>query len=753
MIVKNTLPILLLLLVGGIGLRAQDSAAPPPELPPGASPDSARRSEAVRKAIAARAAAATNATNAPSGQPPTATPVGTAVPFDPSGRPPPPPPGGRPLDPNSIVVPSANPPPDLTKPQPDQIAITPSASASNSTMDQVIEVGTIDFKGVDLNQVLKIYAEYVNKTILRPATLAGAPVWLTTQTPLTKREVIQAFDAVLGMSGIAMIPFGDKFIKADAVPTANQAGSPFNKLDAAHLPEFGSYVTHVVQLHYAKPSDLIPVLTPFGKIPGGVTAVESTQMLVLRDFTENVKRMLEMIHEIDKQVDAEYIQEVIPIRYAKAVDIAGALNSLSSGGGGATVGSGGGGTSRSTTSRGVGGFGNNRPGGIGSTYPGQTQPGAFGQQPQAATPAPAASSSFTDRLAGVIKKINSQGEFQILGQTKMIADERTNSLLIFASREDMKMITNIVAKLDVVLAQVLIETVIISVTLDDGHNVGVSYIQKPQTVGQWTGVGAGGAGNQFFSPGSFINGGASNAASGLVGGFNYLFSVNDDLDVSIQAAAHNNKSKILQRPRIQTSHNEPATIFVGQSRPYPTGSSYGGAYGSYSTIQQLQIGVTLEVTPLINVEGLVVMDIHQKIDSFEGNVTITGVGDVPITSSKEAQAKVSVRNRETIILGGLIETDKSSNKSGIPLLMDIPGLGFLFRASSTTETRNELIVLIRPTVLPTPEIAALTAESEKSKMSGIRSTEKELRGEEQKRLEQQDKEDAKEARKHKKTSS
>src|SRR6185295_12919226 len=124
---------------------------------------------------------------------------------------------------------------------------------------------------------------------------------------------------------------------------------------------------------------------------------------------------------------------------------------------------------RSSMGRTGSSFGN-RPGTTG-TYPG-SMPGTMGA-PAATTPAPAAGSSFTDRLAGVIKKINSQGEFQILGQTKMIADERTNSLLIFASREDMKMITNIVAKLDIVLAQVLIEAVVCSVTLQNGRDLGV----------------------------------------------------------------------------------------------------------------------------------------------------------------------------------------------------------------------------------------------------------------------------------------
>jgi general secretion pathway protein D len=142
------------------------------------------------------------------------------------------------------------------------------------------------------------------------------------------------------------------------------------------------------------------------------------------------------------------------------------------------------------------------------------------------------------------------------------------------------------------------------------------------------------------------------------------------------------------------------------------------------------------VTPLINPDGLVVMDIQTEIDSFKGNVTIQGVGDVPVTSSKNANAKVAVRDRDTIMLGGLIETDKNSNNSGVPFLKDIPLLGYLFRSSEKDETRSELIVLLRPTVLPTPEVAALTARAEKDKMPGVTEMENEIKAEENAHLRQ-----------------
>src|SRR5206468_646678 len=127
----------------------------------------------------------------------------------------------------------------------------------------------------------------------------------------------------------------------------------------------------------------------------------------------------------------------------------------------------------------------------------------------------------------------------------------------------------------------------------------------------------------------------------------------------------------------------------------------GGSFGGYSSIQQLQIGVTLDVTPLINPDGLVVMDIQQSIEDVVpgADIDVSGV-KVPTTSQKMAQAKVAVRDRDTIMLGGLISTTKTKNLTGVPFLMDIPLLGYLFRSNSDSEGREELIVLIRPTVLP-----------------------------------------------------
>jgi general secretion pathway protein D len=641
---------------------------------------------------------------------------------------------------NPLVPSPAIPAPGQTNPP-----VAALTTATNLPPEETLPAGTINFPATDLNQVLQIYAELVGRTVLRPSSLPAPQITLKTQTPLTRREAVQAFDAVLALNGISIVNVGDKFVKVVPAAQAGQVGAPFSKESGSQLAEMGPFVTYVLQTTNVKPSEVVQALTPFATagLANGILPIDPSQILVLRDYSENVKRMLEMVKKIDVSIPPEYTQEVIPIKYALASDIANALNSLSSGGGGTSIGAGGaaGGTGAARAGGMRGGVG-----GVGGAYgrPGTGGYGGYGTTPGAATPFGTTTpiggvqqpgGSFSQRLQNIINRAAVSGEIQVLGQTKIIADERTNSLLIFASRDDMKMIKEIVAKLDVVLAQVLIEAVIIEVSLNSSTDLGISYLQKqPQPGGNSYFQGIGAINNKnILAPGSFstIGAAATNTAAALPSGFSYLASLNNDLDVSITALAANSKARILQRPRIQTSHAVPATLFVGESRPYPQGSYYGGgAFGGYSTIQQLQIGVTLSVTPLINPDGLVVMDISQQITSFEGNVTINGVGDVPITSEKDASAKVAVRDHDTIMLGGLIETDKNSNNSGVPLLKDIPILGYLFRSSHADAKRDELIVLIRPTVLPTPEIAALAAKSEKERMPGLRQLEQEIQREE-----------------------
>ncbi|HEV2454514.1 MAG TPA: secretin N-terminal domain-containing protein [Verrucomicrobiae bacterium] len=626
------------------------------------------------------------------------------------------------------------------------------AAQNNSSDNQLIPPGLIDFQGVDVSQVLEVYAQLVGKTLLR-AGLPSAQIVLKTETPLTKAQAIQALQAVLALNNIAVIEVpGQPFIKVVPTEQAGQVGEQFNDQNPNQLPELGSYVTRIVQLKNLKPSEVLPIIQPFAKSPNAILPIDANQILVLRDNAENIKRMMEMIEKVDVVVPAEYISEVIPIKYAMADDIASVLSSLENPGGGTTS------FGQATTPGssglhngqvGGGGFGNTMGGMGGNTtgFGGNTggYGGNTGFQNSQGTQTPT-QSPFANRLQNILQKVQGGGgggpggvgqqPIQILGQTKIIADERSNSLLIYATQTDMVTIKDIIKKLDVLLAQVLIESVIMEVDLTKGWNYGISAAQNklngPTVNGQPVQtIGALNNGTPFYN---FINAGATNGTwpgsftSSALSGLSYFADIGPNWELALQAAANDSSVHIIQRPRIQTSQAKEAQFFVGQSVPYVSSVYYASGYGGpSSSYNQLQVGISLDVTPFINPDGLVVLDINQQINDISGYTAITGVGNVPTTDNRTFTSEVAVKDRDTIILGGFTDTETDKSSSGIPILQDIPLIGNLFKAPSSNKTRDELLVLMRPTVLKSPEDAAIQAVREEVRSPGIGAAERDER--------------------------
>lgn len=614
---------------------------------------------------------------------------------------------------------------------------------TNTTAETPLPAHSINFQGVPVKDMLEVYAQYVGRTLLQSPAIPGATqITLVQQTPLTRTELIHAMDSVLAMNNIAMIPIGDKFIKVVPLAEAGSVGHRIDEGNPAYLPEIGPFDSRIVQLKYLKPTDMVAVLGQFTKTPGAVMPIEGAGMLVLRDSAENMRIMLQIIKMLDTSVPESIESEVIPIKYALASDIANALNSLSGSGGGVTTTAHG--ISRSTglgthplgTQTGYGGG----IGGQGAVTPGGL--GGFGGNAAGATGG-AASQSFAQRVQGLVQAANTaggggKGEFQILGQTKIIADERMNALLVFAAHEDMVRIKDLVKKLDVVLPQVLIEAIIMEVTIDKAKNLGVSFAQEPMGNHNQT---AGGFNNgQQFFPFTLGQQGGSNAFPGNFSStlpanmFSYWANFNGNYDLAVQAAMNDSRVNVLSRPRIQTSHGVEADLFVGETIPYvdsTTAGAFGGT-GVYNSYQQQQIGITLKVKPLINPDGLVVMDIYQEASEPGPSSTAVDINgtSVPTINQRQASATVAVKDRDTIILGGMIGTTVTKTISGVPYLMNIPMLGKLFQSSADTTERTELIVLLRPTVLPTPEAAATVASAERKAMAGVRLGEAEIRSQE-----------------------
>jgi general secretion pathway protein D len=714
-----------------------------PLLKPTNSPANATTAGAIAQTPAAdaAAAAASRATN----RTPRAVPVLPAFPL-PGAATPPAPGAANPAAAAAVPVIPGAPAPNPAAPNVNA-AVGPGAAgpggnaaagaAPANPEDEVFPPGLIKFSEADLSQVLEIYQELTGRTVLKPANLPQAKITIRSQTQLTRAEAIQALDSILSMNQITMVPQGEKFVKAVPQGQANQEANRFSELPWELLPESGTIVNYVVQLTNAAPQEVATVLQQFAKMPGNsILAIPSTSMLVIRDYAENVKRMLEMIQKIDVVPVQEFVDVVIPIKYALAGDIAQVLGSLTAGGGAATT------VGRQQTRTGLSGVGGlGGAGGGAGGFPGQ--PGYNPNNPYGANPnaagglgagglsgAASGRSSFASRLNQIVNRAatGAGGDIYVLGQTKIIADERTNSLLIFASKADLVTISNIIDKLDVVLAQVLIEAIVMEVKVGNTLNYGFSYVQrKPSTIGSFLGIGS--IGSMPFSVDNFATNGG--------GGFNYAVRFMD-FDAALTAIAGDSRVNIISRPRIQTSHAVEANLFVGQTRPYVTGSyTYFGG-GPQTQFQQQQIGLTLSVLPLINAEGLVVMDIKVKSQNVGENIPIDATFSVPETIDREAAAKVAVRDRETIMLGGFISKNKNVTKSGVPILKDIPILGALFRSTQNDESRVELIVLIRPTVLPSPKDAAIFAAEERLRLPAVRGAERDYQEDTVKRQKAED---------------
>jgi len=207
----------------------------------------------------------------------------------------------------------------------------------------------------------------------------------------------------------------------------------------------------------------------------------------------------------------------------------------------------------------------------------------------------------------------------------------------------------------------------------------------------------------LFTNGARRSGQLDTGAAGLnriVPGFSYAItsSAGDTIKSVLNMLAENKKLNILSSPHIMVADNQTAKIQVGDSVPVAGPQSVGAAGVIVSSVQYLDTGVILSVTPHINAGGLVNMDINQEVSNALNTGTSTSQQNSPTISKRSTKTVVTVQSGETMVLGGLIAENSSAGSSGLPFLSSIPILGGLFGTQSRSNTKTELIVLITPRV-------------------------------------------------------
>jgi type II secretory pathway component GspD/PulD (secretin) len=327
-------------------------------------------------------------------------------------------------------------------------------------------------------------------------------------------------------------------------------------------------------------------------------------------------------------------------------------------------------------------------------------------------------------------------ESLIVGKTKLIADNRANSILVIGQPEAKDKVKAILTKLDKKPMQVYLATVIGQLTVSNDDEFSVNILQK-YIGSNRTGSASVMGGNRVIDPGTVVYGSTSNGiptsqfqagktplttqqaqqigqiaqmATGVLPGMQIATFILGSIDLYINALTATTRFRIASRPAVFTANNKKATIYNGKKIAVPTstvttlgggGSATATSGSQQSNIQYQDVVLKIEVVPLINSAKEISLQIVQTNDTLApGQAQAVGGGvNVPDINTQELNTTVIVPDRATILLGGLVTQQDTKNVAGVPFLSTIPLMGNLFKSTSDTTNRQELVVMIQPTVV------------------------------------------------------
>lgn len=450
-----------------------------------------------------------------------------------------------------------------------------------------------------------------------------------------------------------------------------------------------------------------------GMIRGKVLIVpdERSNKLIIITSKANMDFFDKVIEQLDVETTPDTVVKVYRLKYADAEDVSDMINDLIGNSSSSQS------KSKNTNQNAKKGAGGNITRSSGSTA--------------AATAKKPANQRSGEAKAGELSKDN----------TTVLADKRINGLVVMTDKELVPTIESIIESMDIKLSQVLIETVIIEVQLGDDISTGIDWVHGMQAKGDQyrQAIGGGGGQNSVATAASgltnaFINAvGKSLPALFTPGGAGLTYGIySDRLDLGavIKASKNDSRSKYVASPVIMTVDNKEATIDATQKRQFLTGyqvssSVYASGNSTAPQYSSEELGITIKVTPKINPNGTVMLEVEEEYSQLGAKQTILdpSSNEVQIDTSlkRKMAADVLLENSQTVVLGGLTETKVSEGESGIPILKDIPWIGkYLFGSTSSSETRNELLVFMTPYVLDDAESAQAEAIRRKKTISDPR---------------------------------
>jgi general secretion pathway protein D len=559
---------------------------------------------------------------------------------------------------------------------------------------------------------------------------------------LNKDEIYAIFLSALKMNQLAAIEDGpvvkitqDQLAKSEAVPVEYDSGGT-NHGDAL--------ITRIIKVKNVEAKQLQSILRSLIRPTGLLAVYAESNVIVIHDRASNIDRLVKIIRQVDKESDVS--MEIIALENANAGEIVGILERLEK---------------RSTATKGGG----------------RSVPNIVADERTNSILISGETNSRL-RIRAIIAQLDSQVESSgntkvfylryskaedlkgvLLGQAKIVAaetsstagttkstqsrsrssssnqqnyniesHEATNSLIITAPPGMMKTFESVIKQLDIRLAQVLVEAIIVEVSENQAEQLGIQWLfagdDGTQPVGgtNFTNTGPGiislagaaaarrGTDNgsvTVVNPDTGISTTTNNTTNGdngaalgqILSGVQGLAVgiANKGLDWAafLRALSTDTESNILSTPSIMALDNVQASIHVGQEVPIITGSATGSNNANpFQTVARQEIGVKLEITPQINEGDAVILELSQEVSSIAG-ATATDI----VINKRTINTTILVESGSTIVIGGLIDDDIQESTQSIPILGDIPILGQLFRSQATTKTKRNLMVFIRPTIV------------------------------------------------------
>ena len=598
----------------------------------------------------------------------------------------------------------------------------------------------LNFVNADIADVAKtVLGDYLKVNYVIDASVQGT-ITLQTSRSLKRDEVLPALEQSLRLAGLAIVRKDELYRVVPAAEATRQSGIIGVGSSAAKTPGFGIEIVPLRFIGVQEMQHLLEAVAPNGAI---LRADPARNMLLIAGSSQERTAILENIALFDADWMSGMSFALLPLKSADAKSIVAELNQVTGGKDGPLGGlvrltpiermnavlaispqpryldelrtwvdrldraqetsekrifvyyvqnSRASSLANSLTKVLYGSGSGDRSSGTGSTAPGEVPQSLISQLATSGGGSTPQLPAFTDRAknGGGTDGADSSGpetggESSSGSSNRMhiTADERNNALLILASPHDYDLIEAALMKLDIPPLQVMLEAAVAEVTLTNDLKYGIQY---------------------FFKSGSSHVITNSNAVNGSVAatfpGFAYSFTSGRDIQVVLSALEDVTRVDVLSSPQILVLNNETASLQVGDQVPIATQEATSTTTSDAPLVNSIQYhdtGVILKVTPHVNESGLVQMDVSQEVSDV-GATTSSSLNS-PTIQQRKINSTVAVQDGETVALGGLIKDSRSKERSGIPVLQDIPYLGNLFGTTNNSGTRTELLVMITPHVV------------------------------------------------------